>query len=233
MNERQQTVLITGAAGHLGRAVAATCQRQGARLVLLDRNADSLAAAFGSIADAVLLDVDLLDRTALSARVAEAVAKVGRIDALCHLAGGFRMGEPVHETPAATWDFLLGLNAASLIGIATAVVPHLIAAGGGQIVTVGAGAALRGGAGMGAYSASKSALIRLTESMSAELRDQAINVNCVLPSIIDTPDNRAAMPEADVSRWVTPAALADVIAFLISPAARAIHGAALPVTGRV
>lgn len=233
MNDRQQTVLITGAAGHLGRAVAAACQRQGARLVLLDRNADSLAAAFGTVADAVLLDVDLLDRPALSARVAEAIARVGRIDALCHLAGGFRMGEPVHETPAATWDFLLGLNAASLIGVAAAVVPHLIAAGGGRIVTVGAGAALRGGAGMGAYSASKSALIRLTEAMSAELRDQSINVNCVLPSIIDTPDNRAAMPEADVSRWVTPEALADVIAFLISPAARAIHGAALPVTGRV
>lgn len=233
MNDRQQTVLITGAAGHLGRAVAAACQRQGARLVLLDRNADSLAAAFGTVADAVLLDVDLLDRPALSARVGEAIARVGRIDALCHLAGGFRMGEPVHDTPAATWDFLLGLNAASLIGVAAAVVPHLIAAGGGRIVTVGAGAALRGGANMGAYSASKSALIRLTEAMSAELRDQAINVNCVLPSIIDTPDNRAAMPDADVSRWVTPEALADVIAFLISPAARAIHGAALPVTGRV
>ena len=86
---------------------------------------------------------------------------------------------------------------------------------------------------MGAYAASKSALIRLTEAMSAELRDRNINVNCVLPSIIDTPDNRAAMPEADASRWVAPAALAEVIGFLASDAARAVHGVALPVSGRM
>ena len=143
------------------------------------------------------------------------------------------MGEKVHETSARTWDFLLGLNAGSLLNIAAAVVPHLIGQGGGKVVTVGAAGALNGAADMGAYGASKAALIRLTEAMSAELRDQGINVNCVLPSIIDTPDNRAAMPDADVSRWVAPEALADVIAFLASDAARAIHGAAIPVTGRV
>lgn len=143
------------------------------------------------------------------------------------------MGEKVHETSARTWDFLLGLNAGSLLNVAAAVVPHLIGQGGGKVVTVGAAAALKGAADMGAYGASKAALIRLTEAMSAELRDQGINVNCVLPSIIDTPDNRAAMPDADVSRWVAPEALADVIAFLASDAARAIHGAAIPVTGRV
>ena len=143
------------------------------------------------------------------------------------------MGEKVHETSAENWDFLLGLNAGSLLGIAAAVVPHLIERGGGRIVTIGAGAAREGAARMGAYCASKSALIRLTEAMSAELRDHDINVNCVLPSIIDTPDNRAAMPDADASRWVKPEALADVIAFLTSDAARAIHGAAIPVSGRV
>jgi NAD(P)-dependent dehydrogenase (short-subunit alcohol dehydrogenase family) len=100
-------------------------------------------------------------------------------------------------------------------------------------VTVGAAAAVRGAAHMGAYSASKSALVRLTEAMSAELKDQGINVNCVLPSIIDTPDNRAAMPDADASRWVAPQALANVVVFLASDAASAIHGAALPVTGLV
>jgi NAD(P)-dependent dehydrogenase (short-subunit alcohol dehydrogenase family) len=99
------------------------------------------------------------------------------------------------------------------------------------VVTIGAGAALKGMAQMGAYCASKSALIRLTESMSAELKDKNINVNCVLPSIIDTPDNRSAMPAADRSRWVAPEALADVMVFLSSDAARAIHGASIPVTG--
>jgi NAD(P)-dependent dehydrogenase (short-subunit alcohol dehydrogenase family) len=109
----------------------------------------------------------------------------------------------------------------------------MLAAGGGRIVNVAAGAALRGGARMGAYAAAKSAVIRLTESMSAELKDRGINVNCVMPSIIDTPQNRAAMPDADASRWVAPEALAEVMLFLASDRARAIHGAAIPVTGLV
>lgn len=233
MSEQRETVLITGAAGHLGKAVAVAFQQRGARLVLLDRDAGALQRAFGTLADAVLLDVDLLDRDQVAARVAEALADVGHIHTLCHVAGGFRMGEKVHETSAATWQFLQDLNAGSLLSICAAVVPQLIAQRAGRIVSVGAAAAHKGAADMGAYCASKSALIRLTEAMSAELRDHGINVNCVLPSIIDTPDNRAAMPDADVSRWVAPEALADVIAFLASDAARAIHGAAIPVTGRV
>jgi NAD(P)-dependent dehydrogenase (short-subunit alcohol dehydrogenase family) len=119
------------------------------------------------------------------------------------------------------------------LNVARVTVPHMLARGGGRVVTVGAGAALRGAAGMGAYSASKSALIRLTESMSAELKDRNVNVNCVLPSIIDTPENRRAMPGADPSAWVAPEALADVIVFLGSDGARALHGASIPVTGRV
>lgn len=229
MNTATQTVMITGAAGHLGRAVAAAFQARGARLVLLDRDAGALRNAFGHLAGAALLAADLLDREAL----ADTVRGAGRIDALCHLAGGFRMGEPVHATAPATWDFLMDLNARSLLNVAAAVVPQLVEQGGGKVVTVGAGAARQGGANMGAYAASKSALIRLTESMSAELRDQGINVNCVLPSIIDTPDNRAGMPDADFSRWVAPEALAEVIVFLASDAARAVHGAAIPVAGRV
>lgn len=233
MSTAPQTVMITGAAGHLGRAVATAFHERGARLVLLDRDAGALHKAFGHLGGALLLDADLLDRERLAARVAEAIQGVGRIDVLCHLAGGFRMGEPVHATAPATWDFLMDLNARSLLNVAAAVVPHLVEQGAGKVVTVGAGAARQGGAHMGAYAASKSALIRLTESMSAELRDQGINVNCVLPSIIDTSDNRAGMPDADFSRWVAPEALAEVIAFLASDAARAIHGAAIPVTGRV
>jgi NAD(P)-dependent dehydrogenase (short-subunit alcohol dehydrogenase family) len=138
----------------------------------------------------------------------------------------------VHATSDADWDFLFGLNARSVLHTARAVVPRMIAAGGGRIVNVAANAGLKGAAMMGAYCASKDAVVRMTEAMSAELRDHNINVNCVLPSIIDTPENRGAMPDADPARWVAPEALADVIVFLASDAARAIHGAALPVTGR-
>jgi NAD(P)-dependent dehydrogenase (short-subunit alcohol dehydrogenase family) len=128
---------------------------------------------------------------------------------------------------------MLDLNAKSVINTARAVVPKMLAAGYGKIVNIGAIAGLRGGAKMGAYSASKGAVIRLTESMSAELRDKGINVNCILPSVIDTPQNRADMPSADPRRWVAPEALADVVLFLASDAARAIHGAAIPVSGLV
>jgi NAD(P)-dependent dehydrogenase (short-subunit alcohol dehydrogenase family) len=177
--------------------------------------------------------VDLGDRKALEVLCDQTLATFGRIDALCNIAGGFHMGEDVHETLEGTWRHMIDLNAGSLLNACGAVVPHMLAAGGGRIVNVAAGAALRGGARMGAYAAAKSAVIRLTESMSAELKDRGINVNCVVPSIIDTPQNRAAMPDADASRWVAPEALAEVMLFLASDRARAIHGAGIPVSGLV
>jgi NAD(P)-dependent dehydrogenase (short-subunit alcohol dehydrogenase family) len=141
------------------------------------------------------------------------------------------MGEAVHEMQTATLEALLDLNVRTLLNMSHAVVPRMLAAGGGGIVNVGAYAALKGAAAMGAYVATKSAVIRLTETMAAELRENNINVNCVLPTIIDTPENRAAMPGADPARWVAPSDLANVIVFLASDAARAVHGAAVPVTG--
>lgn len=227
-----RTVVITGAAGNLGRAVAAAFAGGGASLVLLDRRAEDLAAAFGPDGDGrVALAADLLDRASAEAAIATAAARFGRIDVLCNLAGGFHMGEPVHAIPDAAWDLMQDLNLRTLLNACRAVVPRMLDAGGGRIVNVGANAALRGAAHMGAYVAAKSGVIRLTETMSAELRSRNVNVNCVLPSIIDTPENRAAMPDADPSHWVAPADLAAVIAFLASDAARAVHGAALPVTG--
>jgi len=227
------TVMITGAAGHLGKAVAAAFAGGGARLLLLDRQVDTLRATHAGDGNVAVVTANLLDSRQVDAALREGVDRFGRVDAVCHLAGGFRMGEPVHQTSPDTWDFLFDINARTFVNVARAAVPHLLQQGGGKIVTVGAAAALRGGAQMGAYSASKSALIRLTEAMSAELKDKNINVNCVLPTIIDTPENRAAMPDADPARWVAPAALAEVIAFLCSPSARAVHGASIPVTGLV
>lgn len=227
-----ETVLITGASGNLGRAVAAAFAARGANLALLDRNRAHLDAAFGGESERrMLVAADLLDAAGVETAVAAVIARFGRIDALANIAGGFRMGTPVHATSDADWNFLFDLNVRTVLHAARAVVPRMLAAGRGRIVNVGAFAAQKGAADMGAYVAAKSAVIRLTESMAAELRDKGINVNCVLPTIIDTPENRKAMPEADPARWVAPDDLASVIAFLASDAARAVHGAAVPVTG--
>lgn len=228
----QRVVLVTGAAGTLGRAVAAAFAAQGAQLALLDRSEDGLQAAYGQAkSQALCLATDLLDTAQVEYALAQTLERLGRVDVLCNIAGGFHMGEPVHATSADSWDRMFNLNVRTLTHMASAVVPHMLQAGHGKIVNVGAFAARHGEAGKGAYVASKSAVIRLTEAMALELREHGINVNCVLPTIIDTPPNRASMPDADPARWVAPAALADVIAFLASDAARAVHGAALPVTG--
>lgn len=229
-----RTVMITGAAGNLGRAVARAFAARGAQLVLADLGPDALHAAYGDAHDRhAFMPVDLLDGAAVAAQVQAVLAKGGRIDALCNLAGGFAMGQRVHETADADFDRLFDVNVRSMLNAIRAVVPAMLDTGAGAIVNVGATAALRGAARMGGYCASKHAVIRLTESMAAELKDGGINVNCVLPSIIDTPQNRAAMPDADPVRWVDPDALADVIVFLAGSGARAIQGAAVPVAGRV
>jgi len=226
-----KTCLITGAAGNLGRAVASAFSSAGASLILLDHDEKTLRSAYGGGGEERrrLVHADLRDAQS----VARALPAGARIEILCNIAGGFRMGHPVHETPEDTWELMLGLNAKSVINCARAVVPGMLTAGYGKIVNIAALAGLSGKANMGAYSASKSAVIRLTESMSAELRDKGINVNCVLPSVIDTPQNRADMPGVDPRRWVAPEALADVVMFLASDSARAIHGAAIAVNGLV
>jgi NAD(P)-dependent dehydrogenase (short-subunit alcohol dehydrogenase family) len=232
MTFENKVVAITGAAGNLGRGTAAAFAEAGARLALFDVSAEGLERAYGADdASRRLVAVDLLDSDAVEAAVKGVTDAFGSIDVLCNIAGGFDMGTPVHETPGSMWRQMNDMNVRTLVHMCRAVVPVMIAAGGGKVVNIGAAAALSGLPNMGAYLASKSTAIRLTESMSAELRDQGINVNCVLPSIIDTPQNRAAMPGADPSRWVTPGALADAIMFLASEKARAVHGAALPVTG--
>ncbi|MGH8504534.1 MAG: SDR family NAD(P)-dependent oxidoreductase [Stenotrophobium sp.] len=225
-------IMITGAAGNLGHAVADAFSTAGARLALVDISDAALDKAYPHTGTRLQrVSADLMQADSTAAAVASIIAHYGRLDAVCNIAGGFRMGPAVHETPAQAWQLMMDLNAGTLLNVARAAVPHLLASGGGKIVNIGAGAGQRGQANMGAYSASKSAVIRLTEAMSGELRDRNINVNCVLPSIIDTPQNRAAMPDADPSRWVAPADLAAVIVFLCSDAARAIHGAAIPVSG--
>lgn len=226
-------VLVTGAAGNLGRAVALHFAARGAPLALLDRDDAALKALAGKAGEALPLATDLLDPAAVARAVEAAVDRFGGIAAAVNLAGGFTMGDPVHATAAATWQQMLDLNVRTMLNVAAAVVPVMQRVRRGAIVNVGAASAQRGAANMGAYIAAKSTVMRLTESMSAELRDDGIRVNAVLPSIIDTPANRASMPDADFTRWVAPEALAAVIGFLASDDARAILGANIPVTGRV
>lgn len=227
-----KAVLITGAAGNLGAALAEAFHAAGAALILAERNLDRLQEIAGSWSNTLLLPVDLLDEASVQQMAAQAVAHHGRIDVLANIAGGFTMGLPLHETELKTWEFMLNLNARSVFLVCRAVIPHMLAQESGKIINVAARAGLSGGARMAPYSVSKSAVIRLTESMAAELKGHNLNVNCVLPGTIDTPQNRAEMPNADWSRWVTPDAIARVILFLAADDAAAIQGAAVPVYGR-
>lgn len=230
-----KVALITGPAGNLGTAVVERFAAEGISLILLDRHQDRLRniyPQFEKSNDHLLISsVDLTDSSTVKSAVQKAVDHFGRIDILVHTTGGFKMGEKVHETTGKTWDGMMNLNVRTLLNITNAVVPLMLKQQKGKIITIGARPALAGKARMGSYSAAKTAVLRLTESMSAELRSQGINVNCILPGTIDTPDNREAMPDADPSKWVTPDSLAEVILFLSSEAARDIHGAAIPVYG--
>lgn len=226
MNLNGKTVVITGANGGLGKTVAEVARAQGATLVLLDV-AFPAAELQQQSAGSTKFAVDLTDAQATR----DCFEKIGKFDAVFNLAGGFDMGPAVHEITDAQWDFLFKMNVTTLHNVIRAAVPKLIAQGRGAIVNVGALGALKGQGNMGAYCASKSVVMRLTESLSEELKNKGINVNAVLPSIIDTPRNRADMPSADFNKWVAPADLASVICFLASDAAKALHGVLLPVAG--
>ncbi len=175
--------------------------------------------------------VDITDRAAMIAVGQTISDEFGSVDVLVNTVGGFTMGERVDQISADTWERMINLNVRSLLNASAAVVPHMLAAKRGKIVTIGSGASLKGGAKMGAYSAAKAAVLRLTESLAEEMKSSNIQVNCVLPKTIDTPENRKDMPNVDFSKWVTPEQIAHVILFLASPAADEVTGAALPVFG--
>ena len=223
MNLAGRTAIVTGAAGVLGAAVAEECEAQGARTVLID-----VVAGFAD-GSGTRLELDLTD----AAAVAEAIAGVGEFDIVCNIAGGFDMGPKVFEITDAHWRALFDINVTTLRNMLSATLPKLVARGRGSVINVGALGAMQGLASMGAYTAAKSVVMRLTEAASEEVRRQGVNVNAVLPSLIDTPRNRADMPNADHSTWVTSESLAKVICFLASDAAADIHGALIPVRGQV
>jgi NAD(P)-dependent dehydrogenase (short-subunit alcohol dehydrogenase family) len=228
----QRVVLITGAFGVLGAAVARRFAAEGARVVLVDRVPPPEWAQRQFQAPHLLVgDVDLADPQGAAQALQRATALTGGLDVLVNVAGGFQW-QLLGEGELAIWDAMFTMNLKTAVVACRAALPHLIARGGGRIVNIGAGAAGRAAAGMGAYTASKAGVERLSESLAEELKDRFITVNTVLPGTLDTPRNRADMPKADFSRWVQPEALADVVAFLAGEGARAVTGAAIRVFGR-
>lgn len=231
-----QVVMITGAAGNLGQAVARAFKAHGAQLALFDRQKGRLAQIFPEWREtpdvAFIAPIELTSPEAVEIGVQQALARFGCVDVVVNAAGGFTYGPALHETPIEVLEHMFDINVRATFLVCRAVIPAMLAQGGGRIINVGSRAALQGGANVTPYSIAKSGVLRLTESLAAELKDRGIHVNCILPGIIDTPQNRAAMPKADFSKWVAPDSLAEVILFLASPGARDIHGAAVPVFGR-
>jgi NAD(P)-dependent dehydrogenase (short-subunit alcohol dehydrogenase family) len=226
--------VVTGAFGALGRAVATAFAARDARLALLDVTPQPPAVIRGRLGAAPLVfgGVDLSDMEATRRVMAATAMRFGGIDVLVNIAGGFRW-EKLEDGDPETWDQLYSMNLRTAVVCCKAALPAMLERGLGSIINIGAGAAAaRAAAGMGAYTASKAGVQRLTESLAEELKDRGITVNAILPGTIDTPRNRADMPNADFSRWVAPEAIAEVILFLASDAARAVTGASIPVFGR-
>lgn len=227
--------MVTGSVGNLGAAVALALHAAGARLALVDRGVGRLAKTFPELsgdADHLLLDsIDAASADSMIEAVERTLGSCGRIDALINTVGAFRCGKPVDQADPADWKAMFDTNVGTTVNACRAVIPVMRRQGCGRIVNVASLAALHGEANMAAYCAAKSAVLRLTESLAAELQSDGINVNCVLPSTLDTPQNREAMPGVDRSNWVNLEDVAGVIAFLCSNAARAIRGVAIPLTG--
>lgn len=222
-----RVIVVTGGHGALGSAVVEAALADGASVAVIDH------ATGQSAPDGVLElgGVDLTDPDAAAAAMQAVVDRFGRLDALLNIAGGFVWQTVDDAAPA--WERMFRLNLTTAVNASRAALPFLKASADGRIVNVGANGALKAAAGMGAYAASKAGVHRLTEALAEELKGSSVTVNAVLPSILDTPQNRADMPDADPSAWVAPADLAAVMLFLASPASRAMTGALIPVTGRV
>lgn len=223
----ERVIAVTGGHGVLGKAVVEAAVAQGLSVAVIDH------AAGHAVPDGVLEvgGVDLTDPASAQVAIDAVVARFGRLDALLNIAGGFVWQTTDDAEPA--WERMFRLNLTTALNASRAALPHLKTSPEGRIVNVGANGALKAAAGMGAYAASKAGVHRLTESLAEELKDTSVTVNAVLPSILDTAQNRKDMPDADPAKWVQPSDLAAVMLFLASPASRAVTGALIPVTGKV
>jgi NAD(P)-dependent dehydrogenase (short-subunit alcohol dehydrogenase family) len=227
-------ILITGAAGNLGRAVSSKLAASGFRLALVDRTIESLDTVVAGLPKdgeyLALPSIDLSDSAAATEMAAHVVKRFGVISGLVNTVGGFRTG-PVIEEAVDQWQLMMTLNAYVTLTTSAAVLPFMRNAGFGRIVHVSAAAGLKAGANQAAYAASKAAVIRVVESIAEEHRKDGITANCILPSTIDTPQNRADMPDAPTDSWVRPSAIAELIEFLVSEQSRVVTGSAINATG--
>ena len=223
-----KVLIVTGARGALGKVVADIAVSRGARIAGIDYAASQMPATPERIE---IGGVDLSDAAQAKTAVEAAARHFGRLDALVNIAGGFAY-ETVGDGDITTWQRMHALNLLTALNTSRAALPHLAASKAGRIVNIGAMGALQAGAGIGPYAASKAGVHRLTEALASEWKGK-VTVNAVLPSTIDTKANRADMPEADFTKWVTPQELAEVILFLVSDAAGGVTGALIPVSGRV
>jgi NAD(P)-dependent dehydrogenase (short-subunit alcohol dehydrogenase family) len=223
-------IVITGAFGVLGTAVALAARSAGASVACIGRGPVSKAPR--AVSGCVLIgDVDLGSAAAASAALDAAAKQLGGLDGLVNTAGGFRW-EKVEGGDVGTWDLLYNVNLRTAVNASRAAVP-MLKHDGGRIVSIAAAGAIKPGAGMGPYAASKAGVMKLTEALAEELKETGATVNAILPSTLDTPANRKDMPTADHTLWVKPEAVADLIVFLLSDRASAITGALIPITGRV
>jgi NAD(P)-dependent dehydrogenase (short-subunit alcohol dehydrogenase family) len=232
-----RVAVITGGAGGAGRGVTAAFVTAGATVVVVERAAqrpvlDELAAGLG--AARARLDVvaaDVQDETSVAAMVAEVLARHGRLDVLVNLVGGFAAGQPITELDLAVWQRMQDLNVRSAFLVSKHAARPMMRQRSGRILNISSRGARSGRKNAGAYAVAKAAIITLTEVQAEELRDYGVTVNCILPSIIDTPANRASMPNADFARWPRAEEVARVLLFLASEDAKLINGAAIPVYG--
>jgi NAD(P)-dependent dehydrogenase (short-subunit alcohol dehydrogenase family) len=236
MTDTSPIVIVTGAAGNVGRALLTTLAGRGDRIIAVDRQAsameDILKPFGGTDRHLVLADLDLFDPAACEAAVRAGLARYGRIDGVAHTVGGFASAGAAEGGPE-LWEQMYRLNVLTTLNMFRAALAPMQAAGRGSLVAIGAGAAIKAPSGLSAYAAAKSAVHRLVESFADEMKAVGVRVNAILPSIIDTPQNRAAMPDADHKAWVQPREIADAIAFLLAEDASGVTGAFIPVSGRV
>jgi len=229
-------IVVTGASGALGRAVAARYLAEGARVIAVERSKTGQTVVERVSAQRLRLQSNIADALALAQGLEQAQAELGEITGAVLAAGAWRGGRKFHEDGAAAdWRSVLDANLESASVALRALLPGMLSRKRGSIVLVGSRSGVRPyeAPGDAAYAASKAALVALTQALAAEVLAQGVRLNLVLPSTIDTEANRKAMPDADVSGWVTLESLSGVIGFLMSEAARDISGAAIPVYGRV
>lgn len=226
---KDKVVLVTGANGGLGTYVTEAFLQAGATVIGTSRKIDQ--SSFTS-KNFTAMPGDLSTGEGAKALVNELVSRFGKIDVLAHTVGGFAGGQSVAEMNESTFQNMLDVNLTSVFHILQATIPHLRKATAGRIIAIGSRAALEPGAGVGAYSASKAAMVSLIRTVALENKDVGLTANVILPGTIDTPANRKAMPNADFSTWVQPANIASLVAWLSGDAGKEITGAAIPLYGK-